>query len=139
MIGLADVAQNLQRLLPAQQRDAGIALALGRIGVNVVTVYAGQGLGDLIFLGLGFLQQDAIGVDSSQSFGKTFALHGANAVNVPGDDFHGLDGWSCDRLILSAEGAKVMRNRPELAAAGVIAPYRNGSAENIWPNRSGSA
>jgi hypothetical protein len=43
---------------------------------------------NLIGLGLGFLQQNAVRIKLSERFSKTFALHGTDTVNIPGDYFH---------------------------------------------------
>jgi hypothetical protein len=88
MLGNADIADNLQRLFPGQDGDAGITFAFGTAGINLVAVDALQRFVDLVGLGLGFLQQNAVGIKQLKRFGKAFALHSANAVDIPGDYFH---------------------------------------------------
>ena len=56
----------------------------------MVAVDALQRLVDLIGLGLGFLQQNAVGIKPRERFGKALALYRANAVDIPGNYF------SCD-------------------------------------------
>ena len=76
----ANIIDNLQRRLPGQQRDAGIALALGAVGINMVAFDTLQSLVDLIGLGLGFLQQNTVGIQQCKCFGKALALYDAGGI-----------------------------------------------------------
>ena len=88
VLAYAYVADDLQRLLFGKNSHPGIALAFGAVRIYVIAVYAFQGLFYLLGLGLGFLQQNTVGIKQLKRFGKAFALHRANAVDIPGDYFH---------------------------------------------------
>ena len=82
------VAGDRQGCLPAEDGDAGVTLAHGGITADVVAVDAVQGGVDLLVLGLGFLQAEHVRIQCFEGFGEIFLDHGAQAIDVPGGNFH---------------------------------------------------
>ncbi len=70
------------------QQRAGIAGADG--GIPDHAHVRGKGEGDLLGKGLDFLQAENVGIFGGEILGESFVQTGANAVDVPGDNFHGM-------------------------------------------------
>ena len=82
-----DAVGHGERLVPGEDRRAGVALLLG--GVPVLPV-ARQVQLDLMRLCLRLLQAEEIGVQRPEGVLKALLQAGADAVDVPRDQFHGL-------------------------------------------------
>src|SRR5690606_34895778 len=85
-----------------------IALLLGAVIELRVVPVVGEILAELLYVALDFLHQEEIGflgVDERGQF--ALAFHGANAVDVPGNDFHGQ--WRSSRAAAHAAGAAAGR------------------------------
>src|SRR5690606_39675386 len=81
---------HLVRLAPGVDRHAAVALLGGGVAVEaVVAVRAEAGIGQLVFLRLGLLQADHVGVLLAQPVEETLAGGRADAVGVEADDAHG--------------------------------------------------
>ena len=74
-----------QRLLAAPAGRAGVALFLGRISILRVSL---RGKIRLTGLHLGLLHRKDIGIQSCKTLGKAMGQAGAQAVDVPADQFH---------------------------------------------------
>ena len=83
----ADAHSHGQRHLTAPACRAGVALFLGRIGVLGVAV---RGKVGLTGLHLGLLHREDVGVQLRKALGKAVGQAGAQAVDVPADEFHAL-------------------------------------------------
>ena len=81
----ADAGGHGQRLLTAPAGRAGVALLLGRIGILGVAIRRKI---RLTGLHLGLLHRKDIGIQSRKALGKAMGQAGAQAVDVPADQFH---------------------------------------------------
>ena len=74
--------------LADERRGARVALALGGIGVDVITIKSCQRRQDLVVLGLGFLQADDITPEALDDRDEVFFDGRTNTVHVPGEKTH---------------------------------------------------
>src|SRR5690606_38697473 len=73
---------------PAVDRHAAVALLRDRVAVHAVAERAEAGIGELVFLGLVFLQADDVGLLAFQPAEKSLVGSGTDAVGVEADDAH---------------------------------------------------
>ena len=86
VLGHADALRDFQRAQLREDDGAGVALLLRAVPVR--RVVRGPELFDLVGVRLGFLQAQDVGLFVVEVFEKIFAEHGAQAVDVPGNQFH---------------------------------------------------
>ena len=84
----ADAIDDFFRLFQAVDGDTAIALFLGIVVVAVIAPGAEDFVGELVFLGLGFLNAYHVGFLFFEPVKKTLAGGGTNAVGVNGYDSH---------------------------------------------------
>src|SRR6185312_5326849 len=71
---------------------AGVALLLAPVPLTVVAVRVQDLGGELVGLGLGLLQADHVGLLALEPLAEALLPCGADAVDVPRDQFHGFSG-----------------------------------------------
>ena len=104
----AHITVYLHRLLFGEDGSATVPFFNRVIGIHVIAFQIGQGLEYLVFLGLGFLQTQHIGVELFHGAIEVFFDRGAQAVYVPRVDTH-REYFACK--VLSREGgSKAKRN-----------------------------
>ena len=81
----ADAVRDRNRLLPGEDGRAGIALFIGAVPILVIAGKIDLGLS---LLHLGLLQAIDIRIGLPHIFHKALAQAGAQAVDVPGNQFH---------------------------------------------------
>src|SRR5690606_30058262 len=87
----AQCGAHLVGLAPAVDRHPAVALLRHRVAVMAVAQRAEAGIGQLAFLGLGFLQADDVGLLALQPVEEPLVRRGADAVGVEADDAHAVD------------------------------------------------
>ena len=82
----AEAHDNALRLAPAVQRDASVALLLGRMQVPLVSLEAERPVGEIRLLRLYFLQADDVGLLRGEPAEHALPFRGADAVHIQRDD-----------------------------------------------------
>ena len=77
--------------IAGEDGDAGVAGFFGGVPEAVVAIEF-RGEGDLFLAGFGFLQAEDVGFFGGDEVSEAFAEDCADAVYVPGDEVHGLEG-----------------------------------------------
>jgi len=87
VLGDADVRRDLQRTHPGKNGGAGITFLLR--GVPIRRVGRGPELFDVVGAAFGFLKAKHVGFLSVEKIEEIFPQHGAQAIDIPGNQFHG--------------------------------------------------
>ena len=87
VLGDSEVIAHGQRRVPREDRGSGVALLLG---VAPVALVAGKTQVDLPGLELGLLNTEKVCVQCAEYLLKALAPGGAQAVHIPGYEFHSL-------------------------------------------------
>jgi len=85
--GDADVGGDLERAGAGENGGAGIALLLGAVPIGGVV--ARPELFDVVGGATGFLEAEDVGLFGVEEFEEVAFEEGAEAVDVPGNQFHG--------------------------------------------------
>src|SRR5690606_36555313 len=104
----------------AVDRDPAVALLRHRVAVDAVLYRAEAGVAQLVFLGLGFLQADDVGVLLREPVEKPLVRGGADAVGVEADEAHAVDHGR--RRASLAKSAAARSAAPALVCVPAAAP-----------------
>ena len=86
----AEAFFDVERLLSGENGDAGVAGFFGGAPVVLVAAELEREF-DLLGAGFGFLEAEDVGVLGGDEVGEAFFDGGADAVDVPGNEFHGKE------------------------------------------------
>src|SRR5690606_11410868 len=117
----------------AVYRGTAVALIRHRDAVDAVLHRAEAGVAQLVFLGLGFLQADDVGVLLREPVEKPLVRGGADAVGVEADDAHAVDHGR--RRASLAKSAAARSAAPALVCVPAAAPIRSRPAPIHVPAR----